>query len=75
MLVITIQSKRKVIKLHYPTDVNSAHVFPNCIIGNGCVVGTATEIVPGSHLVDDTVVWGPQNHTRIQPNAREVKKE
>ncbi len=49
-----------------------AFVSVNTIIGNGCIIGAAARIPPNQIIQDDTIVWGPANNMRTQPNNRDT---
>jgi len=42
------------------------------MIGDGCIIGMGTLIAPKQDIPDNTVIYGPQNISRVVPNAVEV---
>lgn len=42
------------------------------VVGDNCVIGPKVEVGPEISLSHNTVIWGAQNHTRIQVGTKEV---
>jgi dynactin-6 len=42
------------------------------VVGDNCVIGPKVEVGPEISLSHNTVIWGAQNHTRIQVGTKEM---
>lgn len=43
----------------------------NCIITNGCVIGSLTHVQPNETIPENTVIFGERGQRKIQPRAKE----
>eukprot|EP01102_Stenamoeba_stenopodia_P018098 TRINITY_DN6595_c0_g1_i1.p1 TRINITY_DN6595_c0_g1~~TRINITY_DN6595_c0_g1_i1.p1 ORF type:complete len:198 (-),score=42.35 TRINITY_DN6595_c0_g1_i1:16-552(-) len=49
-----------------------AIVGENAMLGDGCIIGMGTLIPPKQDVPNNTVIYGPQNSSRVIPNAVET---